>query len=339
MSVDFVEIFMLLPAPGKNTVPVLVSGATGFIGRYVVSEFVRRGHDVVAHDVKMADDPQLPDGVETVRGDISDWTDVLNVVDSHEVTGIVTLAVADTTYTNERPAVGLRTNVGGTLNVLEAARLFDLEKVVYLSSGSVHGQHDDLDEPISETDINFPPSGVYPVTKLAGEGLCKNYTDLHGVDTTALRPSRVYGPAESRIDYSLPIDELVRTAIAGDDLVYETGADTPIDYTYVKDIARATAVAYETDYPDRPCYNISQGELTTPETIGQLLVERFPDIDIDIGDGLWPGILERPMIEDSTYKPGLRPALDISQAESDLDWQPAYPIEAGIDDYVREVRS
>lgn len=315
---------------------VLVTGGTGQIGQSVVRKLHGEGRDVIAYDFHVPESPPVPDDIQVVRGDVSDWTDVLNVVADNDVSGVVHLANANPSYTNVRPYVGVRTNIEGTLNVLEAARILDLEKVVVFSSASVHGIHDDIDEPMAEGDMVFPPSGFYPATKIANEGFCNNYRDIHGIDVTVLRPSRVYGP--NRPDRKLlPIDILVRNAVAGEDLVYESGSDTPIDYTYIDDMVRATITAYDTEWTDSLIYNVSSGELRAVGEIVEILREEFPDQRIEVGDGLWEGILERPELRGTSYQRGLRPALDITRAREELGYEPEFLLEDGVRSYIRSL--
>jgi nucleoside-diphosphate-sugar epimerase len=291
---------------------------------------------VIAYDFNVPDRPPVPEDVTVVRGDVSDWTDVLNVVVDYDVTGVIHLANANPSYTNVRPYQGLRTNIEGTLNVLEAARILDLEKVICFSSASVHGIHEDIDEPMAEEDMVFPPSGFYPVTKIANEGFCNNYRDIHGIDVTVLRPSRVYGP--NRPDRKLlPIDILVRNAVAGNDLIYSTGADTPIDNTYIDDMVRATLLAYDTAWTESLIYNIGSGRLWKVGEIADILRDVFPDLRIEIGEGLWEGILERPQLKGTSYQRGLRPALDISRARAELGFDPEYDLDEGVRAYVRSL--
>ena len=121
--------------------PVLVTGGTGFIGSYAVKALLESGRRVVAFDVRgytaegrfvLGD---LVDRVIVEEGSIDDWSRVLHVVDTHRPIDVVHLAtITNPVYLFTNPMPGVRVNFEGTINVLEASRIFDIRRIVYFSS-------------------------------------------------------------------------------------------------------------------------------------------------------------------------------------------------------------
>jgi nucleoside-diphosphate-sugar epimerase len=253
------------------------------------------------------------------------------------VEGIIHTAVLFVNETNERSVDAVRVNMEGTVNVLDAVKIMGLRRAVCCSSAAAGGAKTNLDRHTREDDPpTFPLSGIYPVIKFAVEGLCHNYQTLYGISAIAIRPSRCYGPgiAPARIHY-LPIDFLVNEAVKGRSIKLETGSDTVVDYTYVKDEAHGIIIAFDVESPTFCLYNISFGELRSVGQIVEVLRKLFPEQTFEVGPGLWQGWISKAEFKGANYKVAIRSPLDISKAKSDLGYQPQYGIEQGIRDYVR----
>src|SRR5262249_15348812 len=158
---------------------VLVTGGAGFAGSYVLAELIARGHDVVCFDLSdFRPESRFvlgPDAaaIPLERGSIDDWPRVLEVVLAHRPKAIVHAGgIMDTAFLDEHPTIAFRTNLGGTLNLLEAARLIGgVERFVFFSTIAVVGRV--LYEPV---DANHPvlsardgPLGAYSAAKASGE--------------------------------------------------------------------------------------------------------------------------------------------------------------------------
>lgn len=316
---------------------ILVTGASGHVGSNLARRFYQKGAKVVAHDLYPPNPKgvlhEIIDKIVFVRGDIRDLADLIHTIKDHDVEGIIHTTVIGTHISNRNPLNAVRVNIEGTVNVLELARCFNLRRVVYLSSASAAGGFTDLSRKNKEADINLPLSGVYPVTKLCCEGLCHNYKNEFGVDVIVIRTSRVYGPGFYRTEGTIPIEELITMVMKGD-VVLERGSDTPIDYTYVKDIAQGLILAYEAKKPNHLIYNMSFGELRDIGQVVQVLRKIFHDRKIEIGPGLWGDFISEATFQGKVYKLALRQALDIGRARSDLGYNPEFDIDKGLPDYV-----
>lgn len=170
---------------------VLVTGGTGFIGRWVVAGLVLAGHDVRVFDLRpnavALDDaaPGLADRVELVTGDIADGS-VREAARGCD--GIVHLAGVMTVDAAKDPVRAAEINLIGSLHVFEAALAQGIDRLVYVSTAGVFGP-DDATHP--------RPMTHYGAQKLAIEGAARAYFTDHGLASVGFRPYIVYGPGQS----------------------------------------------------------------------------------------------------------------------------------------------
>lgn len=179
---------------------ILVTGASGFLGAWVVRNLEERGLDYVLFDrdpeLRRLDDllPERPANLALETGDIADLDTVLDVVRRHEPTAVIHLAALQMPFCRPNPMLGARVNVLGTLAVFEAARQLDsIQKVVYASSAAVIGPEDFYDGGTVGNDAPLSPATHYGVFKQANEGAARVYFLDHGVSSIGLRPWTVFG--------------------------------------------------------------------------------------------------------------------------------------------------
>lgn len=178
---------------------VLLTGASGFLGAWIVRDLIERGVDCVLFDrdknLRRLDDlvpdrPELP----LVEGDIAEVEDVLGAAEENGVTRIIHLAALQMPFCRPDPMLGARVNVLGTLAVFEAARrLPQVKKVVYASSAAVIGPEEFYEGRTVSDDDPLSPATHYGVFKQANEGAARVYWLDHQIASIGLRPWTVYG--------------------------------------------------------------------------------------------------------------------------------------------------
>ena len=184
--------------------PVLVTGAAGFIGMHVVARLLAEGHEVVGLDnlnsyydvrLKEARLAQLHGkrGFSFEKIDLADDAAINDLFKRHALSKVIHLgAQAGVRYSLSHPHTYIDSNVRGTLNILEGCRHHDVKHLVFASTSSVYGLNRTL--PFSPHHGVDHPVSLYASTKRAGELMGHNYAELFGLPVTALRFFTVYGP-------------------------------------------------------------------------------------------------------------------------------------------------
>lgn len=222
----------------------LVTGGAGFIGSHVCERLLQSGHAVCAvDDLNTFYDPLIKRrNLSEIRalngpfvfteGDVTDRNYVDSLFRDARFDQIIHLAArAGVRPSLEEPALYQRVNVEGTVNLLEAARLAGVKKVIIASSSSVYGVNSKT--PFAESDPIFSPISPYAASKLACEALGHVYHHVYGMDVTMLRFFTVYGPRQ-RPD--LAIHKFARRISNGEAIEVFGDGSTARDYSYVTDI-------------------------------------------------------------------------------------------------------
>jgi nucleoside-diphosphate-sugar epimerase len=308
------------------TETVLLTGGTGYIGSYVAADLVAQGHDVAAFD--LSTDPWrlerlgVAEDVTVVRGNVTDPTAVIRAAKETGASRIVHLAALLTTGARADPRAAMEVNVGGTNNVLEAARVLDgIERVAWASSAAVYAPPANYDGSVTEEEL-VAPDTLYGATKEYNEHQARVYFEEFGVSHVGLRPTVAYGPYRETGGSAFLVDLIEKPAL-GDSFSVEYG-DQSIDWQYVRDIAqsfRKAAFAPEEDLSQR-IYNVA-GETTTIAEAAAVVEGVVPGAQIDVSE---EG--ELPWTQ----------TLDTSAAEADLGYAPEYDLEAGVREYVNVLR-
>lgn len=220
----------------------LVTGGAGFIGTNLIKFLQSQGHEATSFDNYSAG--RLPDrvleGVEYIEGDIRDLEAMKKAAAGKD--GIFHLAaVPRVPYSVEHPLETHDVNVNGTLNVLEAARLAKVQRVVFASSSAKWGEQSEY--PVSDTAVPRPIS-PYGLQKLIGEHYCRLWSELYGVETVSLCYFNIYG---SHMDpngaYALVIGKFLAQKKRGEAMTICGDGEYYRDYTHVTDVARANFLA------------------------------------------------------------------------------------------------
>ena len=260
---------------------ILVVGGTGFIGPRVIRRLVERGQDVVCMDLNpgTASFTGMEDHVEVIRGDVTQFEDVMKAVVESKPERLINLAYK-LGGPEEDPHFAIRLNVLGMDNCFEAARLGEVKRVVYASSLAVNGQQKQYgDRLINEDDPTYGTS-QYARCKIFNEFQADQYIKHHGMSITGIRPANVNGP--DKVRGSTDHVQCITLPARGQPVhfPYKSVMRLPI---HVEDIAEAFTRVLLSDAPHHAIYN-SGG---TPISIGDLadMVREFlPDAQITFGD-------------------------------------------------------
>jgi UDP-glucose 4-epimerase len=243
---------------------VLVTGGAGFIGSHLVECLVDGGARVaVLDDFSSGNEENLRavrDRIDLVRGDVRDGEALEQAFRGVEVIFHLA-AIPSVTRSITDPVATSDVNLGGTLRVLESARSAGVRRVVFASSASVYGDAGMI--PVCEATPTDPRS-PYALQKLASEIYCRQYAELHGLETVALRFFNVFGPRQDpSSEYSGVIARFAEACRQGRaPVVYGDGKQTR-DFVFVGDVVRASVRAAEVGGAAGAVLNVATGRPTT----------------------------------------------------------------------------
>lgn len=296
---------------------VLVTGSSGLVGSTVLKLLQSEGHEVIGYDQKTS---PITDGLTVETGDLCDFPRLAFVLKKHEINAIVHAGGISHPHAGEiSPYQTVKTNILGTSTVFEAARLFGINKIVYLSSGAVYGNNSTT---ITTTDDKVHPENTYAVSKLTGEYLGEAYNKNYGMNIISLRLAFVYGPNRFMPD---PIKSLLERAVDGVDIYDPVGGEQQLEFIYVKDAALAVYKALLAEKCNQSIFNIGTGVNTTIYEVAEIIKKIYPNVSIEIGSG------------DLGYD--FIGAFDRTPAENKLKFTPNYNLMDGIKDYAAFLES
>ena len=231
---------------------ILVTGAAGFIGFHTAGKLLQRGDDVVGLDnlneyydvtlkqARLAQLQKLPN-FRFAKVDLADDAAMTELFAREKFERVIHLAAqAGVRYSIEAPHAYTRSNVTGTLNVLEGCRYNGVQHLVYASTSSVYGANTNM--PFSVHNIADHPLSLYAATKRANELMAHNYSALFKLPTTGLRFFTVYGPW-GRPDMALFM--FTRNILQGKPIDVFNHGHHKRDFTYVNDIAEGVVRAVD----------------------------------------------------------------------------------------------
>ena len=305
---------------------VLITGGAGFIGSHAAEHLLSQGNSVTILDdfnsfydpaIKRSNIQSLLGKARVEEADIRNAEAVLQIVRSCKPDAILHLAArAGVRPSIREPELYIDTNIKGTFNLLEAARLAGVPRFISASSSSVYGTLKTA--PFREDMCLNQTISPYAATKLAAEQLCSNFSHLYGMRCISLRFFTVYGPRQ-RPD--LAIHSFTRAIHEGRSIQQFGDGSTRRDYTYIDDILQGILACFDYDGPLCDVFNLGESQTTT-------LAELIASIELALG--------KRAMIEKLPDQPGDVPLTyaDISKARDLLNYRPHTQIAQGIPKFV-----
>jgi UDP-glucose 4-epimerase len=309
---------------------ILVTGGLGFIGSHTVRALGDLGQDCVLVQRRAAQVPaDLPaDRVVVEQGDVTDLAALRDLGTRHKITGIVHLAGSmPWPPSPDQPIEATRTAIGGLLNILQAARDWDVSRVGVASTIGVYGGLT-VEGPLRE-DLPLPMVSrhLIPAFKKIGELLNDYLAGAAGLDIVNYRISATWGP-RGHADRFFAAPELVRAAARGttpdlSGLLVPPHAEDSIDLCYVKDTGRAIALLQLADRLSHRTYNVASGRATSNAEVIAAIKTVVPDARVELPTG----------------GAGLASYLDITRIHQDTGYQPDFDTERATADYIAWLRA
>lgn len=319
----------LASRPPADRVKLLVTGGAGYIGSIVASDLIDRQHEVVVIDnLRQGHRSAVPAQANFVELDLLDGEGVHNVLrDGFDgVLHFAALALVGESVSH--PERYYRTNVGGTLNLLEAMVASDVQRLVFSSTCAVYGQPDEV--PIPET-APPRPTNPYGASKLAVDGMIGDFCHAHGLGAVSLRYFNVAGAkgdlGEDHDPETHLIPNVLRAASGHQPHVEVFGTDYPTpdgtairDYIHIEDLSDAHLRALDATEPERHrIFNLGTG---SGYSVREVIETARKVTGVEIA------------VVDSARRPGDPPRLVAANdlIRSELGWQPRKGLEQMIGD-------
>lgn len=251
---------------------VMVAGGAGFVGSAIVRELLGRGIRVVCYDNYLHGVPENIEGLTgpltIVEGDVLNPWRLAQTIKNNNVEYIID-CVGDTFVPTcyELPQRFFDVNLQGTYNLLMAAKLCDVKRMVYISSTEVYG-HLEQSETFSES-AHYQPLNTYAVSKLAADRLCFTFNVEHQIPVVIARIFNTYGPRETH-PYIIP--EIITQLDRGPVLTLGN-LRAERDLTYVHDTARALIAVLESDIPNGEAVNVGSDTCYSVEWLAHTVAE------------------------------------------------------------------
>ncbi len=314
---------------------VLIVGA-GVVGAQVARIEVERGERPVLLDIAPQADAISeivdPTAVKIVRGDILAPLDLARVIREEAITHVI-LTAANPNLTpgaQQNPYASIAVNIMGTANVLEAARIFGIQRVVFSSTvglySSMAGGGDDDSGALLREEVHPRPTTIYATTKQASENLGLNYARWFGVDFRAVRYAGIYGPWRGRGGgggLTGAFRDLMEALLAsGEATMSEMLGHAELVYS--KDAALGTVLACHTDGAQSRVFNVGTGKIDSAQNIAAAFEKAIPNSRVHsapVPSG------------DESFSIQMEVLMDLTRARDGLGYEPQYDIESALRDY------
>lgn len=316
---------------------ILVTGGCGLVGSFIVRELVKSGEQPVVYDLVLKTDlfQDILPAVSLVKGDILDLPDLLRTIQEYRVEIVLHTASFLTPGAWARPYAGVKTNVIGAMNVYEAARLSNVRRVVFTSTGKTHLVARQYAATIDSGELGIEPD-PYTNTKVVCELLANDYRRMYGLDIRIARfGGQIYGPGYG-FGGSLgqAFEELLPKALRGEPVRLERAKvagtpvpleqeDAPVSLLYARDAAHGAILVGSTKETVSSVFNIAAPQAATLREIAEVVQELIPGARIETPPSSRAG---GPIEVDP-------------HARDELGYQPQYTLREGLKEYISFLRT
>jgi UDP-glucose 4-epimerase len=297
---------------------VLLTGGAGFVGSNLARRLVAEGAQLTILDDfftgNLSNLQDIDEQYDLMTGSVVDRELVESLVARSEI--VFHLAARNIIASTKNPYEDFQTNIGGTLNILLAARQHQVERIVYTSSVSVYGNPRYL--PINEDD-RISLLTPYAVSKYGGEGYCQAFYESYGVPVVVVRYSNVFGPGQDpQNPYCGVVAKFMEKVRNGCPPEIHGDGQQTRDFTYVEDVVEATLLAALSAKAEGEVFNVGSGIETNVNTLAYLVTDLA-------GLNLKPVYIDRRDIDNIR-----RRVLNVEKIRRMLRWVPHATLEEGL---------
>jgi UDP-glucose 4-epimerase len=291
---------------------ILVTGGAGFIGSHLVDALTKRHQVIIIDNLSNGKKENLNSQAKFYKTDINSLK-IFEIFKKEKPETVFHLAAQiDLRKSLENPIFDAKTNILGSLNIIEASRKIKAKKIIFPSTGGVYGQITKI--PIPEN-IKPSPISPYPLAKLTIENYLKIYQQNFGLSYVILRLSNVYGPRQNFLTETGVIPIFINKILKNQKpIIYGSGEQTR-DFLYVDDAVKAFLLAMQIKKSE--IYNVGTGQEIKILQLLNLIKKNINSKVKPIHQAKMKGEIERN-------------ALDYKKIKKELGWQPKISLEEGI---------
>jgi nucleoside-diphosphate-sugar epimerase len=307
----------------------LITGA-GLVGTGYALEAFRRGERIVYIDPQPREDylsERLGDGdYVLIRDDVMSLAALMEACNEHKPDTILHTASLIGGRAANPIHGGFELNLGGVMNVAEAARLSGVKRVVHMSTWGVYDWSRAGDAPVDE---NAPlgAGSAYSNSKVCQELIFEAYQKKYGFELVMLRPANVFGVGHfwSGSAGGEKVQTLIESGLRGEVARIPEAQTKDFVYLYGNDMGRAVELAATIDLPENPIFNLGYDVVTSFDELVAAAKTAVPDLRVEIIPGTPPVSRSTP--------------LDVRHAAQGLGWTPQYSMEEAFADYARDLKA
>jgi nucleoside-diphosphate-sugar epimerase len=305
---------------GEKMPKVLVTGGAGFIGSHLTEALLREGHRVrVLDDFSTGKRENLIfdkeySSLEIIEEDIRDLAVCQEAMKDIEYV-FHQAALPSVQRSVEDPLGSNAVNVGGTLNILFAAKEERVKRVIYASSSSIYGDTPTLPK---HEEMPSHPLSPYALQKYIGEQYCRLFYQLYGLETVSLRYFNIFGPKQDPNSiYSAVIPKFIDALLQGVPPIIFGDGEQSRDFTYIENVVQGNLLAMSAEHLHGETINIACAEKTSLNQLLNILREI-------LGSKLSP-VYEEPRKGDVRHS-----LADIRKGKDILNYEPKVRLELGL---------
>jgi UDP-glucose 4-epimerase len=304
---------------------IAVTGAAGFIGSNIVDYWIERGHSILSvDDLSSGNIENVNPKSEFFKGDICSDSTFDRILEFSPDAICHLAAQISVPYSVTHPYIDAKTNILGTIKMLECASKLKAKFLFASTGGAIYGEIDNIADEETKPCLVSP----YALSKLTSENYIKLFAQEFGLKYVILRYSNVYGPRQ------VPHGEAGVVSIFMENIVHNKKSTINIfpedndgmirDYVFVKDVVMANDLAFMSD--ESGVFNISTGIATKTKEIFLLILESARKYGLSISDDA-----AIPAYADARLGDIRRSLLDYNKAKKTLKWEPKIDLKSGID--------
>lgn len=271
---------------------ILVIGGTGFIGKAIVSRVLKTEERVVVMSRRsQAFPPEIQSRVDNVTGDVRVYSDIIKIIHDNKIDRIIHAAYTLTVASAANPMAAIETNILGSTNVFEAARVLGVKRVVFCSSLTTYAPQEAYgDRTVTEDEIIMKSASLYGATKFLNEYVASSFEKKYGLEIPFLRIAGVYGMGtEKQALMSWP-SKITSAAVLGESIRIPIRPDEKASFIYVDDVSEQLYRLCTEEKLNYRVYN-SGGTAASGKEFLDIVKKYYPDVAVEFDEKaptFWP---------------------------------------------------